>query len=94
MANTLSAKKRIRQNARRRLRNRSRKKQVRVQMKKLSAFMDARNIAGAEAALRETIQTLDRVAAKGTLHRNTVARKKSRLMRKLNALKAPAPAPA
>jgi small subunit ribosomal protein S20 len=92
VANTLSAKKRIRQTAKRRLRNRSRKKQVRVQIKKLAALMDAKNIPGAESALRTTIQTLDRVAAKGTLHRNTVARKKSRLMRKLNALKAPAAA--
>jgi small subunit ribosomal protein S20 len=48
----------------------------------------ARGSADAAAgAIRETCQTLDREANRGTLHRNAAARRKSRLARRLNALK-------
>ncbi len=92
MAHSLSAKKRIRQDARRRLRNRDRKKTLRVEVKKFTTLLDQKNVAGAEAAVSHTVSTLDRIGAKGTVHKNTIARKKSRLMKRLNALKATAKA--
>jgi small subunit ribosomal protein S20 len=88
VAHSLSAKKRIRQSAKRRLRNRDRKKTIKVQIKKLTSLITAKDVAGTEASIREAIKTLDRYAAKGTLHKNTAARRKSSLMKKLNALKA------
>ncbi len=78
MAHSLSAKKRIRQDARRRLRNRDRKKILRVEVKKFTTLLDKKDVTAAQAA----------VAGKGTVHKNTIARKKSRLMKRLNALKA------
>ncbi len=88
MAHSLSAKKRIRQDARRRLRNRDRKKILRVEVKKFTALLDKKDVTAAQAAVAGTVSTLDRIGAKGTVHKNTIARKKSRLMKRLNTLKA------
>ncbi len=88
MAHSLSAKKRIRQDARRRLRNRDRKKILRVEVKKFTTLLDKKDVTAAQAAVAATVSTLDRIGAKGTVHKNTIARKKSRLMKRLNSLKA------
>ena len=79
MANTKSAMKRIRQNERRRLRNRAVRSQVR------SALKDARAAQGAEqkTSIAEAIRSLDRAVSKGVIHRNTAARKKSALARRI-----------
>jgi small subunit ribosomal protein S20 len=71
--------KRIRQNERRRLRNRAVRSQVR------SALKDARAAQGAEqkTSIAEAIRSLDRAVSKGVIHRNTAARKKSALARRL-----------
>ena len=81
MANTKSAKKRIRQNERRRLRNRAVRSKVR------SAIKDARASQGAEmqTSVTAAIRELDRAVSKGVIHRNTAARKKSALARRLVA---------
>ena len=81
MANTKSAKKRIRQNERRRLRNRAVRSQVR------SAVKDARGSQGAEmrTTVADAIRALDKAVTKGVIHRNTAARKKSALARRLAA---------
>ena len=88
MAHSLSANKRIRQNAKQRARNRSRKKQVKLDTRTFTEALTDGDIKKAGEALRSTITQIDKVAAKGTLHKNTAARKKSRLQRRLNALKA------
>ena len=88
MAHSLSAKKRIRQNAKQRARNRSRKKEVKLETRTFTEALTGGDIEKAGEALRSTITQIDKVAAKGTLHKNTAARKKSRLQRRLNALKA------
>ncbi len=98
MPHSLSAKKRVRQSIKRQRRNRQRKKTAKVALKKFSARLAQKDISGGEAALRENIRLLDRLASKGTLHRRTAARRKSRLMRAFNAwqaspLSAPAPSP-
>lgn len=81
MANTKSAMKRIRQNEKRRLRNRAVRSKVRTTLK-------SARTAPAEtqhAAVLEAIRTLDKAVSKGVLHRNTAARKKSALARRLAA---------
>lgn len=92
MAHTLSAKKRMRQSAKRNERNRSRKRAIRQEVKKFDALVTAKDTAGAEAELKVALRALDRVAAKGTLHKNTVNRRKSKLAKQVNALKAAAKA--
>ncbi|MGC8540272.1 MAG: 30S ribosomal protein S20 [Phycisphaerae bacterium] len=87
MAHSLSAKKRIRQTAKRRLRNRDRKKIVRVEIKKVTSALAKKDVAETQTAVKDAIKILDRMASRKTLHPNTVARRKSSMMRKLNALK-------
>jgi small subunit ribosomal protein S20 len=81
VANTKSALKRIRQSERRRLRNRAVRSQVR------SAVKVARTVQGPEqaATIAEAIRSLDKAVSKGVIHRNTAARKKSALARRLAA---------
>jgi small subunit ribosomal protein S20 len=83
VANTKSAMKRMRQNERRRLRNRA----VRSQMR--TAVKVARSVEGPQvrASVEEAIRSLDKAASKGVIHRNTAARKKSALARRLNAVR-------
>ncbi|MFI5379417.1 MAG: 30S ribosomal protein S20 [Tepidisphaerales bacterium] len=88
MAHSLSAKKRIRQNLKRRAINRARKSDVRDQVKAFSAALGSGDIAKAEVELRKTVIKLDRTAAHNTIHRKAASRKRSRLQKALNALKA------
>ena len=82
MANTKSAIKRMRQNEKRRLRNRAIRSRVRTAVKTARAALGT---SGAETApaVVEAIRTLDKAVTKGVLHRNTAARKKSSLARHL-----------
>ncbi len=85
MANSISSKKRIRQNERNRIRNRARKSVLKTATRKLTDAMHAGETDTAKALFVQITKQLDQVAAKGTLHKNTVARRKSRLARQLNA---------
>jgi len=87
VAHSLSAKKRVRQNIKRRARNRARKDMIKDQTKTFLSVLGAGDFAKAETELRKTTQRLDKVAAKGTIHKNTAARRRSRLALKLNAAK-------
>ena len=86
MAHSLSAKKRVRQNAKRRTINRARKSQVKTQIKHLEAAFDQGDIQAATEQFRLVARKLDMTAATSTMHKKTAARKKSRLARRLNAL--------
>ena len=88
MAHSLSAKKRVRQNDKRRARNRARKADLRGEIKTFTAAIAAGDVAKAEQELRAVVVKLDRTAAKHTIHKNAAARKRSRLTKRLNALKA------
>jgi len=88
VAHSLSAKKRVRQNARRKTLNRSRRSQVKTQVKRLETTLSEGNVAAAEEQFRATVKRLDKAGTTSTMHKKTAARKKSRLARKLNALKA------
>ena len=85
MANIKSQIKRNRQNEKRRLRNRHFIGRARTFYRKAGAAVDS----GSENALEATrlaISALDKAAEKGVLHKNNAARRKSRLMKRLNAL--------
>jgi small subunit ribosomal protein S20 len=90
VAHSLSAKKRVRQNLKRRARNRARKDQIKEQVKSFTAQLSAGKLDNAAAELRKTVQKLDRIATKGTIHKNTAARRRSRLTKRLNAARAKA----
>ncbi len=86
MAHTLSAKKRIRQNAQRRARNRWRKGRVKEAVRRFDELVQAGDANAAAEQLKVCFKTLDQVAAKGTIHKNAAARKKSRLSARLAQL--------
>jgi len=88
VAHSLSAKKRIRQNEKRKARNRARKLLIKEQTKVFTTALHLGDVAKAETELRKLTQRLDRVASKHTIHKNTAARKRSRLTKRLNLLKA------
>jgi len=82
----LSVQKRIRQNKVRNLRNRSRRSNLRSTVKKVFSSITDNNVEQAQTSLKEAISALDRAAVKNIIHKNNAARKKSQLMRKVNAL--------
>ncbi len=86
MAHHKSAKKRIRQAARRTRVNSASKSRERTLVKKAEAAIASGNKETATAALRAAAPVLQRAVAKGHLHRNTVARKVSRLSKRIKAL--------
>lgn len=86
MAHSISARKRVRQSAKRRVRNRARKSIVKTQMKKFDAALREGNVEQAHEQFRMVQQQLDKVAATSTMHKNTAARIKSRMNRRLKAL--------
>jgi small subunit ribosomal protein S20 len=88
VAHSLSAKKRIRQNETHRARNRARKELIKNQIKGFTAALATGKADEAEKALRTTVSRLDKVAVKGTIHKNAASRKRSRLTKRLNALRA------
>ncbi len=93
MAHSLSAKKRIRQSVKRRARNRARKEVLKDQIKGFTVALAGTDIAKAKEEFRKTTQRLDKVAAKRTIHKNTAARKRSRLAKRLNVYIAAGGAP-
>ena len=86
MANIASARKRIRQSAKRNARNTARKSRVRTFVKKVEVAIASGDHAVAREALRIAQPEIQRAATKGVLHRNTVARKISRLSARVKAL--------
>jgi small subunit ribosomal protein S20 len=86
VAHSLSAEKRVRQNARHRARNRARKDLIKTHLKSFAAAVASGDVSKAKTELISTVRRLDKVAAKGTIHKNTAARKRSRLTLRLNAM--------
>lgn len=86
MANTPQAKKRIRRNQRREDINGARVSRIRTFVKKVEAALAAGDQTAARAALNEAQPEMARGVAKGVLHKNTAARKFSRLTKRVSAL--------
>ena len=86
MANTASARKRVRQTAKRTERNRARKSRMRTFIKKVEAAIAGGDKALAAEALRVAQPEMQRAATKGVVHLNTVSRKLSRLSARIKAM--------
>lgn len=88
MANHKSAIKRIRQNEKRRLHNRSYRNRARTLVKKARTAIDSGDLQQAREATYAAMRDLDKLASRGVVHKRNAARRKSRLMKQLNALEA------
>jgi small subunit ribosomal protein S20 len=86
MPTSRTAKKRVRQNEKRRLRHKGRRSEIKTLSKKLSGSLGEKDAKKADGDFRDLQKKLDKAAQAHTLHKNTVARRKSRLQRKLNKL--------
>ncbi len=81
-----SSQKRERQNEKNRIRNRSYKSKARTMIRKAFLAMEEGNLDTAKVATAEAIQSLDKAAAKGVIHKNNASRRKSRLMARLSVM--------
>ena len=86
MANTRSARKRIKTSEKRRLRNRAVRSHVRSQVRTARAVEPTQGAEG-RAAIQDAIRSLDKAVSRGVIHRNTAARRKSSLARRLALVK-------
>ena len=86
MANTDSARKRIRQNERRTARNQARKSRMRTFVKKVETAIASGDKTAAAQALQAAQPEMQRAATKGVVHKNLVARRISRLSARVKAL--------
>ncbi|MDE6092973.1 MAG: 30S ribosomal protein S20 [Ruminococcus sp.] len=84
MPNIKSAKKRVKVNATKAAANKSRKSNLKTILKAADAAVTA-NAADKDEAIRVAIKRVDQACAKGLMHKNKAARKKSQLAKKLNA---------
>ena len=87
MPTITSAKKRLRQNVVRRERNRTIKRALRTQSRKVREAVEAGAAEQAEVEFRAAVKRLDRAGARNIIHRNAAARTKSRLSARIKALK-------
>lgn len=81
-----SAEKRLRQTEKRTVINRARLSRVRTFVKKVESAIETGDKAAAQSAFQQAQPELHRATTKGVLHKNTVARKLSRLATRINAL--------
>jgi len=86
--NHKSALKRMRQNEKRRLRNKSYKTRVKNIIKKVKFFVEKKDIENATKTLSEAVSLIQKVAGKGIIHKNNASRKISKLTRLVNNLRA------
>jgi small subunit ribosomal protein S20 len=86
LANTKQAKKRARQSEKHRQNNASQRSMIRTHIKGVIKALDSKKNDVAKTAYQETVVVLDRLAAKGQIHKKKAARHKSRLNARLKAL--------
>lgn len=87
MANHKSALKRIRQNEKRRLHNRTYRNRTRTLVKQAREAIASGDVSAAEEATKLAVTDLDTLARRGVIHDRNAARRKSRLMQQLSDLK-------
>lgn len=87
MAHTASAKKRIRQNEKQRVRNKAAKSSLATRRRKFEEKVSENDVAGAADALRTAQKALAQAGAKGVIHKKTASRKISRMAKRLAAAK-------
>jgi small subunit ribosomal protein S20 len=81
MPNTASAKKRLRQNEKRRLHNRSAKSNMRTHIRRVREAVQAGDSEQAHSAFRVAQKKIDQASSKNLIHKNTAARTKRRLIK-------------
>ncbi len=86
MAHHKSAKKRIRQNDKKRIRNRHIRTTLRSAMKRFEQTLEKQNAEELKALVNKTISIVDTAATKGVIHKNKAARHVSQIRRKINSL--------
>lgn len=86
LANTVQAKKRARQAEDHRQHNTSLRSMLRTHIKKVLKAVETKDKNAAQAAYKEAVSVIDRVANKGIIHKNNAARQKSRLNTRVRAL--------
>ncbi|MEE2935962.1 MAG: 30S ribosomal protein S20 [Planctomycetota bacterium] len=86
MPNTASARKRLRQNEKKRLHNRSEKSTMRTQIRKVREAVKAGDNDKAQSEYRAAQKSIDKAASKKLIHRNAAARTKSRLTKLVKTL--------
>ena len=86
MPNIKSAKKRVLIGEARNARNKAQKSELKTVLKKVDAAVAGGNRAEAESAYKVAVKTVDKAAAKGLIHKNNAAHKKSSLDAKLNGM--------
>jgi small subunit ribosomal protein S20 len=87
-----SAQKQVRVSERKRLRNKSITSQCKTNITRAERLIFSGELEAASQAVTEAVVSLDRAAEKGVIHPNNAARRKSRLMKKLNQAQATASA--
>jgi small subunit ribosomal protein S20 len=87
MAHSMSAKKRIRQNEKRRERNKAYKSKMRTAIKKFVQAAEANDIEKAKELHYEAVKIIAKLAQKGVIHKNQASRRISRITLKLNSIK-------
>ena len=88
MANTKSAQKQIRVAQRRRVRNKSVRSQTKTLVSKAEELIFSGKVEEAKGEVTAAVSYLDKAVGKGVIHPNNAARRKSRLMKKLNKAQA------
>ncbi len=86
MAHHKSAKKRIRQNLKRKLHNHSKMSEYRTEIKNMRGLLSENNHDEALKSLPSIYKIIDKTASRGLIHKKTAARQKSRLATKVNSL--------
>lgn len=84
MAHSVSTKKRIRQNEKRRIQNKGYRSNLRSTIKKAFTDIKAKNTESLNLTLTDAVSVLDKAVNKGLIHRNQAARRKSRMVKKAN----------
>ncbi len=88
MARSLSSQKRTRQNVKRAARNKARRSSIKSAVRKFNDAVASKDAKVAGDAFAEATRIMDRSSLRRAIHRNTAARRKSRLAKRLNAIKA------
>ena len=86
--------KKVRVDERRRLRNKSIRSQVKTKVTKAERLIFSGEVESAQSAVVAAVSSLDKAAEKGVIHPNNAARRKSRLVNKLNKVQPGAQSPA
>jgi small subunit ribosomal protein S20 len=91
LANKHAAEKAIRNSLRRRTRNRVVRSSARTHVKQAASVLSSGNATESAQAIRDAVRALDKAAQKGVIKKNNAARRKSRLMKKLNQSRSSTP---